>query len=49
MNIATRSLIAVLPRNHELGNRRKISLALLAKEQFYAKGPLRRGPRLVGN
>lgn len=35
MNIATRSLIAVLPRNHELGNRRKISLALLAKEQFF--------------
>lgn len=40
MNIATRSLIAVLPRNHELGNRRKISPALLAKEQFLCKRTL---------
>lgn len=37
MNIATRSLIAVLPRNHELGNRRKISLASLREEQFFVQ------------
>lgn len=35
MNIATRSLIAVLPRHHELGHSRKISLSSLAGEQFF--------------
>lgn len=35
MNIATRSLIAVLPRNHRLGHCRRISLSSLADEQFF--------------